>query len=842
MRSRQLFFAILIFILASPSTATELAVRPYSFDAGPPGGSIDRFSTALTPADIYTTERGFGWTSTAGVPFTRPKERSGTLRDDMTSDGIAAGTLGFRINLPPGEWWFTCWLDVGYEDSATTQLSINGEPYPVVWHHLKPDEEGRTSLSGVYRVIHLPCTLRAPGLSFALRGVRDSVRFLGCTFIPARPDSSPETWKFGRLLAETGRYKSAVSCDAFARRLHNELLDDPTDSRLFYWRQQLSFLAEAERLQQMEGWEWATQLTGVSIFERMHQALMLLDANIENFPHEGNPLLERARWLRGKICYDLVLERGGDYQDRVGRADLAWLFRRYPDDRPLAMLNGVLVESPDPSDYLPLPGNPPRWAVLQREAIHRLKTEIDWWVHKRQSANGELGGKIDDDVEILRTWIPMLLFGDEATILGWKRLADAVWVNPRVYKGFSKLVRDVEHSAEFISDSTPELLLVDEDSTYLRRLTFTADYFEHLWSARNAFGRRFFKSSWLGATGIDERPPRNRDVEMNSRALKPLRYLAWATRDDRYVRLTDEWAQAWVSAALRTDKGKPAGIVPASMRAYDEALNGDEPTWYEPNMLWDYYAWSERCGTAILDHLIFTYDLTGDDSLLLPVELTLRLVHKQLEARKDLTRGSFEAGSESWVAQHLIRNPAFWSTVQNWRIRSGKNSFDSLIARNSTPYVRYRLTGAERALEEGFDQLLQTLRHNTPLRTDMVVHTDRVRIPGIDHLKAMIAGDGTPEGNSPYFAVSWRETNEHLAMLVRNSTDSLLSVSVFNFNPQKKSIVMRPWRLAPGRYLLELNTAAGKTAASVVISRPGEHVRVALEPEELTEVLLRRIP
>ncbi len=733
-------------------------------------------------------------------------------------------------------------MEVGYEDSATTLLSINGSPRPVVWHMLKPDEEGRTAPSAVYRVIHLNSALTAPGLSFELRGVRDSVRLLGCTFIPGDgsapiPDSKP-----GRLITDAGKYGSTVSSEALFRALTIELENNPSDERLFYWRQQMGLLAEAERLRNMEGWEWATQITGVSIFDRMHQALMLLDANIENFPQETNPLIERARWVRGKLCYDLVLERGGWYQARIGREDLRWLLGRYPEDRTLAMLNGRRIDLPDPSDHLPAPANPPRWAVLEREAISRLKFEIDWWVNTRQSANGELGGKIDDDVEILRTWIPMLLFGDETTIRGWKRLADAVWVNPRVHNGYSKYVRDVEHSAEFISDSTPELLLVDDDSTYLKRLMFTPDYFEHLWSAKNRYGHRFFKSAWLGATGIDERPPRNRDLEMNSRALKPLRYLAWATRDERYVRLTDEWARAWLSASLRTDKGKPAGIVPASIRWSDEAINGDEPTWYEPNMMWDYYSWSSRCGGTILDHLVFTYGLTGNDSLLRPMELTLQLVKNQLAAQKDLSKRTFEPGSEPWVAECLLRNNAFWSTVQKWRMLTGNDAFDDLIAKQSTPYLKYQLTKGEESLEDGLLELLETLRYNAPLRTSLVMHTDRVRIPGTEHLKAMISGDATPEGNSPYFAVSWRETNEHLAILAKTSTESLLTVDAFNFNDGDTKVIMRPWRLARGRYTLELRSQGRIVKTTVSVTTPGEHVPLTLPPGVLTEIVMTRVP
>ena len=834
-------FPILILFLLEPSpAAADLPVKPYAFDAGPASGIVDRFSMPLTRTDVYSDAKGFGWTTPVSGTFVRQKEYNGTLRDALTCDGVTAKTIGFRIDLPKGDWWFTFWMELGYEDSATTSLFINGTHRPLVWHTLKPDAEGRTERSSVYRVIHLKQALASHGFTFELRGTQDSVRFLGCTFIPAGHGGPPIAERLTRLIADAGRYGSSISSSLLLSTLTKELENNRQAAQLFYWRQQVGLMAEAERLRDMAGWEWATQMTGVSIFDRMHQALMLLDANVENSPSGDNPLLERVRWSRGKICYDLVLERGGDYQGRIGREDLRWLFTRYPGDRTLAMLNGQRINLPDPSDHLPVPGAPPRWAMLEREAISRLKSEIDWWVNSRRAANGELGGKIDDDVEILREWIPLLLLGDETTIRGWKRLADAVWTNPRVLNGYSRHVRDVEHSAEFISDSTPELIVVDDDSTYLKRLMFTPDYFEHLWSGKNRFGRRFFKSAWLGATGIDERPPRNRDVEMNSRALKPLRYLAWATRDARYVRLTEEWARAWLSASLRTDKGKPAGIIPASIRWPDEMINGDEPTWYDSNMMWDYYAWSDRCGSAILDHLVFTYDLTGDSSLLEPLELTLRLIRRQMQDHSDIRTGTFAAGSEPWAAQRLLRNQAFWSPVQKWRMLTGNAEFDDLIASSSTPYLKYRLTQAEEHLEEGLLELLGTLRYNTGLRTDLVVHTDRVRIPGIEHLKAMISGDATPEGNSPYFAVSWRGMNEHLAVLVKEAADSHVTVETYNFNDELRTVIMRPWRLSPGRYTLALRSGERVTTTTVAVAAPGQQLPVPLPPHVRTEIVLKR--
>ncbi|NTW43310.1 MAG: hypothetical protein HGB14_02500 [Anaerolineaceae bacterium] len=69
----------------------------------------------------------------------------------------------------------------------------------------------------------------------------------------------------------------------------------------------------------------------------MHQALMLYDAIVESDYSNLNPLKERTIWSRGKICYDLFLERGGDYQKKISDRDLSELAKIYQDDKRVAV-------------------------------------------------------------------------------------------------------------------------------------------------------------------------------------------------------------------------------------------------------------------------------------------------------------------------------------------------------------------------------------------------------------------------------------------------------------------------------------------------------------------------
>ena len=832
----KLFTMILLYIICFQNyiQSQQLKKIPYLFDTGIQSSIAEDNSIKLTFNQYYSEEKGYGWITPPINSFIRESLFTLGNRSRLTADGVVGKEITFKIKLPPGEWWFTFWMEGGMEDISTTKFFINRNLKKIVWHELNEAAEGRTEIMPIYRVIKTDFSSNGEPVLVTWKGEKDSVRILGFSFIPKVKELSNEQLNFLKLIEQAGKYKSVIPLENLVISLKNKVQNNPKDAFYFYWLQQIELLNEAERYINMEGWEWANEMHNFSIFDRRHQALFLLDAHLENFDLTDYPLRERAAWNRGKVCYDLYLERGGNYQYEIAKKDLKFLLEKYPYDENLRMLNGEKIRSHNECDCI-YDLNAPKWAILQREAICRLKKEIDWWIKVKQAPNGELGGKIDDDVEILREWSPLFYLNDENTITGWKKLADAVWYNPRVYKGFSKNILDVEHSSEFIADSQPELLLID-DTTYLNRLIPTATYFEKLWTAKNKNGRRFFKSSWYSSREIDTRPPRNRDVGYNTRTVKALRYLAWITMDKKYIQLLSEWSNAWLYASLKIDKGKPKGIIPPSIRWDDESINGDEPTWYKANMFWPYYDWEHDCGSMILDQLIFTYTLTKNDSLLIPIELSLELIQRTLYKNKNLLNSNVKEGSEEWAAQKLIGNDLFWNSVLIWRRLKRTNKYDPLIEQFGTPYGKYLITYNEKYVEEGLDSLLEQLRYNQPLRTNLVVHTDRVRIPASYNLKAMLTGDGSPEGNSPYYAITWGNTDLNFTALVKEACEDSLVVKVFNFGDLYKQIIARPWCLKQGKYFLDVISDNAKFTKEVVINKPGEKVLINIPPKKLTEI------
>jgi hypothetical protein len=829
-------------VLAVAADGARLAPRPYRFDPGGAGSTLEPGAIRLAPPSSYTRERGYGWTDGLLQPYSRPELKQS--RSPWTIDGVVAREIGFRADLPPGAWWLTLWVEAGQEDASTLSGVIGAEPWRPAWQSFLPPAEPRPQLQKTFRLLHARVEVEEAGLSFRLVGGQDLVRLLAFSLWPDPVPHSERDRKVLAALGDAGRYGAHDDPEALRARLAARFARDPADAFAGYWSEQLGLLALAEEYVRMGGWRWASARTGLGIFDRFHQAVMILDGLLDRPDREGHPHFERALWQRGRVLYWLARERHGRDEEAGARRDLASLLARHPDDPLLAMYNGRRIHQPDRCDALPASPEAPAWSVAQREALCRLGEVAHYWVERRQAADGEFGGKLDDDVELLRWWPPLLLAGDPVALKGWKRLADGVWRSEWIEDGYDKRVLDVEHGSELIADTAPGLAVFTDEPECLDRLRPSARHFEQLWTALTASGRRFFRSAWFSSREVDVRPPRDRDVEMNTRAVKAARYLAWKTREPTLIRTLHEWARAWVDAALRTDKGKPLGLIPASVRFTDEAINGDEPTWHRANMFWDYYDW--RGGAMMLDHQLFVYTLTGDGELLRPLLAALDLVRRYEASHADADGAAPPAaGSPEWAAAVLARSDAFWSVVEQWRLLTGDTRYDDLLARRGTPYLRYRLTGREEHLMEGLASMLETVRYNAPLRTSEALHTDRVYVApektvGADHIKAMLTGDGTLHSPSPYYAVTWEDTDPSFTCLVSDARVDRLAVRVFSHALTERRVRMRNWQLAPGSYLLELRARGAQTREQIELGMPGERVMLRLPPRTLLEVALER--
>lgn len=816
--------------------------QPYFFDAGGSKSELAEGSLPVISGFEYTNEYGYGFTSGGGEPFYHEgTERS---RDAFLIDGIIGKDFEFKADLPEGDWWLTLWFELGMEDSVTTRFYVQGENIKPGFQPFSEGAEGRTQIDKTYRYFQHKLNVGSQGLTFRIQGIEDDVRLLGFSMLPnPKVPASGKALNIYKEIEEAGRFNSTTDLSGIINKL--EPLENDPEFRNFatYWKQQLEFVKEGEKFFWYRGWSERQKETGMGLFDHIHQGILMYDGMITATDAEQNLLYERALWYNARLLYWLWLEGASDREKNAAFAYLAKMYELRPNDDLVRMYNGEKIDVQDPFDEAVKPANAPVWAFNQWEMTNRLKYFADWWVKEQQSETGEFGGKFGDDVEILRWWSPLILSGDTVVYNGWKKLADGVYNSSKVYKGYAKDPSDVEHSSEFIADTAPLMVLFSDDQEYANRLSFSSDYFQNLWTGINDKGDRFFKSAWFSSTEIETEPPKNRDVAYNARATKAVRYYAWKTRDEATIKALKEWADGWYNASQRTDKGKPLGIIPPSIEFPSGDFNGDEETWYTANMFWEYFDWNGS--HAILDQLLFTWTLTGDEKYLEPITQHIELVSEYKSSIKNSDH-SFEEGSEEWAASILGNNSNFWNVVGTWRLLTGIDTYDEIIIENGTPFIKYRLTGNEEYLIEGMKPYLDAIRYNEPIFTSEVIHTDRVfitddRVREAGILQGMITGYSASESSSPYISISWEDASRDITYLVTDSDSSHVELKLYSFSDKQEDLTMRLWQLSNGEYALTQKGEKGKEENRIEITKRGERFPVTIPSKELIELEITRL-
>jgi len=807
------------------------------FDAGPPASATESQVNNLELDSVYTPAEGFGWLNRPEKAFARPElNRSRTA---WTIDGVEGDRFGFRADLDSGMWYLTLWLEAERTDTCWPRVVVQGQQRALHWQKFQADEEPGPLFEKAYRVFHCTTSVGPEGLSLELVGIESPVRLLGVSLIQCVCGTKPEHHKFLRRIERASNYHDGGCFDHLLRRAEESLRKNPTDAFYAIWRLRLELLATAERYSTMRGWQWADEETGMGMFDRQCQAVTLLDGLLSPDLAEAPLLADRAMYARGRLLYWMGKERGGVDEIANGKRDLQTLAEKYPSDELLAMYTGARIDPSDPCDCLDAAADAPAWSTVQREALCRLRQLVHWWVIQRQNEHGELGGKLRDDVEILRWWAPLCLAGDETAIRGWKKLADGVWQSKHVFEGYAKQVADVEHAAEFVADTAPLMQIYSDDHRYAKRLAYSARHFESRWTGKTINGNRHFRSAWFSSTHLETDEPKGRDLEYNTRAVQAMRYLAWRHPNPKLVGLLHEWSTSWTNAAMRTDKGKPKGLIPASIRFADEAFNGDGPHWYRANMYWDYFEWEHFAGSLMLDQLLFTYTLTKDQQLLQPMFMSLELIRSEEPSSAVSKNVAPEEGSAAWATAMLVRSSDFWKVVEQWRFLTDDPRWDDLIMRHGTAYGRYRISGDERHLIDGLNLLLDDLRYNTPLKTTEAVHTDRLYVRGTEFLKAMLSGDGMYSNSSPYYSVSWQQTDDNFTALVEEANPKRLEVELFSYAAEDRQVIMRVWQLIPGNYQLQSHSKGfDGHAETITIAERGQRIPLMLPSQRPMRITL----
>ncbi|MDI1320676.1 MAG: hypothetical protein PSW75_10865, partial [bacterium] len=223
---------------------------------------------------------------------------------------------------------------------------------------------------------------------------------------------------------------------------------------------------------------------------------------------------ELDRFTQARDSYAMLVEEH-PHSDKFAlwvrfESDLKDLLRVNPDHVLGRQYAAIGMGAPRPAFTQPAPpAGVPLWAFRQVEALRRVQKFTDWWIDHRQIANGEFGGGISDDVDLLNLWPGVALMGAEPEKIGRSlhALLEAAFNNGMFTHGLSTIQADELHSYEEGINCLGQNLILDYGSPrQLERAMATARGTAGL-TGVNAAGHRHIRSSYFSGTRFATEEP-----------------------------------------------------------------------------------------------------------------------------------------------------------------------------------------------------------------------------------------------------------------------------------------------------------------------------------------------
>jgi len=574
---------------------------------------------------------------------------------------------------------------------------------------------------------------------------------------------------------------------------------------------------------------------------------------------EHSPLYPLTYLYRGRMVTWYAMESGGVWRNPkrkrafldAARGFFEKAAEAFPENRIARMYQGEPI--PPAREYPPVAGAP-AWAVDQREGLERLADVIEWWIDNRMQADGQYGGGWGDDCEMWRWWTPILIgFEDRKINEAQARFSQAILSQSHMKQGYTTRMTDVEHTAEDSADAITPMMHIDPaNPDWSQRALRLVELMESLWTGWNERGFLQFKSTYFTAVKVDLTPARTCDTVYHPRAVQPTLLYWQRTRDPELTALFSSWMDTWVDAAARSERGKPAGILPSAIHWPEGHVGGTGPNWWDPRNHGEYTLYLFPSAMGMMTHtLLLTHHMTGDEKYLEPIRSMARA---RLDYLKSSRTATLTPGSKAWCASQL---GGISAVVAKYKFLAGRNDLDALLAREMSPYIRLRLADDEQALANALRENAEALAMNSPGYTSEVRYTDRVlrfpalfgpdgitakaipeiRTPNPALLYSSVTGDpGTPD-YCPLNAVRWLTPPRDIAALVTEADDERLSARLFHFGPHERKMGAEFYLLEPGRYTLSLTGDAAGTDRQIPVDftvvGPCTRVEFTLPPRQL---------
>ncbi|MCZ7646285.1 MAG: hypothetical protein M5U26_13545 [Planctomycetota bacterium] len=486
----------------------------------------------------------------------------------------------------------------------------------------------------------------------------------------------------------------------------------------------------------------------------------------EFYANAKNPMVPWVREIEETIEQCRAIDKDG--QDDVVRQYHQWFHRR--------ILEREKLMPPYPTRFDARPGLP-EWAVLAHQAWMQAREIPKWWIERRMTPNGEFGGEVGDDTDLLQNFAPFPMFerdGVGAMVLdAGARLAEEA-ERSTLEAGLNRRTMDPLHAYE--EGINHEALMAwwhYGDPVYLNRCLVAARSTEKL-TVVNAAGHRHFKSQDCGAA--DLRMDRKTDTDGHAHPLMwhPALELVRYNRHPKVMQWLDEWSRAWLAH-------QQPGAYATSVEVATDAVKASEPT-----------PFAGGYGGQASVHMALA-QLTGDKAHVAPFNAYL--------AEKKSTYGNVRPHLPEMLQDGLLDVP---EDVQDALLAEGK----------SWPFALYR-AGDKQPLVEALKRDVEELQRFGYMYTDVECFTDRVFLYAIINPSICYTGGyATRNKLNHNFAVSWDGFGTGYAALVLRATRERLKVLLCNLSDEPLAGRATVWRLAHANYALTFGPDADQDDAA----------------------------
>jgi len=349
------------------------------------------------------------------------------------------------------------------------------------------------------------------------------------------------------------------------------------------------------------------------------------------------------------------------------------------------------------------PRGVPLWAWRQRQDLELFQQFVDWWIDHRQIGDGEFGGGLSDDTDLVNQWVPLAMMGvePERIAASQRRVLDATFANGMWSNGLGRIRTDELHSYEEGVNTVGQAMLLDwGDPSALERGMAVARNYPRL-VEKNPAGHVHVISSLFSGTNIVREGALGSQEPYSLLITHPglmlVDYNGAPSTKAIVLSLLDGWL-----AHGRQDR---AGVwhFPANIEWQSDKATGS--------------------GVASAGNAFWAaYDWTGDDRYLRPI--TAEMAERDLASLSALNADLTARTSQGTLLAHQIAD----GTIKPGGKGTDRN-LGGFSDRDYAQFVHWQQTGNTSDLVSLYEAEIASDRCRMPVLTGAELWVDRVSVP-----------------------------------------------------------------------------------------------------------------